>query len=421
MAWPDLGPNGYNLTDNNTVGVELRGPKGTVAKFTSADADYLEASGPIIDPTASFSVAGWCYRATQADGGIVNVDNASNRPWNIDVSGNAMRAYPNGGYIAYGPAAPPVGKWFFFCGSVNRQEVALGRVHMWVNGAEGATRDMDGAINATTSTVFRVGTRKAWNDSQSPFRIARLGVWARALSSAEQIALMNNGNGKLYSELTAGEKTGLTAYWDLGEASGNRADSHSGGYTLTDKNTVGSETAVNNAMEGKAASFVAANSESLSVTMAFGPDLVSGFTASGWYKPVTAVANGTVFLISDGASSYIRFYCDGSAPSTHYARFTDGTNDSYATLTGLTNGAWYHFVMWFDPATKKACCSINGAATVLGGAAAAVPTMTDVINVSLGAANTILLDEVAIWRRVLTADERTALYNSGAGKFYPFT
>jgi hypothetical protein len=30
------------------------------------------------------------------------------------------------------------------------------------------------------------------------------------------------------------------------------------------------------------------------------------------------------------------------------------------------------------------------------------------------------IDEVAIWSRVLTSDERTELFNAGAGKFYPF-
>ena len=31
------------------------------------------------------------------------------------------------------------------------------------------------------------------------------------------------------------------------------------------------------------------------------------------------------------------------------------------------------------------------------------------------------MDEVAIWDRVLTSDERAELYNAGSGFFYPFT
>jgi hypothetical protein len=30
------------------------------------------------------------------------------------------------------------------------------------------------------------------------------------------------------------------------------------------------------------------------------------------------------------------------------------------------------------------------------------------------------IDEVAVWDRVLTDDERAELYAAGAGKFYPF-
>lgn len=416
-----------DLTPSGTMGMLAYGPTGTVAKFTAADADYLEAASPIIVPTASFSVAGWCYRATQVDGGIVNVDNTSNRPFNIDLIGNSMRAYPNGGYIAYGPAAPPIGDWFFFCGSVNREELALGRVHMWVNGAEGATRDMDGAINATTGTVFRIGTRKAWNDSNSSFRMARVGVWSKALSLAEQTSLMNGGLGKSYAELSAADKVGLTAYWDLSEASGNRADSHST-YTLSDNNTVGSETAAHLIKSSGALKFVSGNPHLAGAVYNTNLGVDGAITVAAW---LNADQTGTQYQApvaqwgdSTTDKSFILYltYADVSFS----VRKADDSAEVPATLSvGATAGTWALFVGWYDPVADKVYLQKNNGTPAEAANTGGIKSGT-AANFYIGRGWQLginfagQVDEVGIWSRVLTADERTELYNAGAGKFYPF-
>jgi hypothetical protein len=418
-TWKDsVGTN--HLTDNNTVNLVYKGPVGTVAQFTSGDADYLEAASPILDMSASVSVAGWMYRPTAADGGIVNVDNASNRPFNIDVSGGTLRCYPNGGYIA-SLTAPPAGQWAFFCGLVNRQELALGRVHMYLNAVDGTTRDMDGAINATTSTVFRIGTRKAWNDSNSPFQMAYIGVWAKALTVAEQQSLMNGGAGKTYAQLTTADKVSLVAYWNLTEASGDRADSHAS-YTLTDKNTVQSATATNGSKSPAAASFVAANAESLELPSAF-PDLGLGsFSINYWIKGSTA-HSALTFGKGDTSSNVaeITLFQNGLVPQARM-------KTSFATGPDLVDGAWNMTTVVYD--------SVAGSLTTFtNNVAGSVVTGVEVYSLDPnpfyigsgrwgggpGYALNGVMDEFAIWNRVLTADERTALYNSGAGKFYPFT
>jgi hypothetical protein len=421
-TWKDsVGTN--HLTDNNTVGLIYKGPTGKVAQFTAGDADYLEAASPIIDISQSVSVAGWMYRPTAADGGVVNIDNATNRPFNIDVSGGSLRCYPNGGYIA-SITAPPAGRWAFFCGSVNRQELALGRVHMFLNGVDGTTRDMDGAINATTSTVFRVGTRKAWNDNNSPFQMAYIGVWQKALSVAEQQSLMNGGVGKAYADLTAAEKVGLLAYWDMDETSGDRADSHAS-YTLTDKNTVQSATATNGSKSAAAASFVAANSERLSGT-AVDISATTGMTVSFWVKWPSGGSYGQgVFTHDDVGANRCWTFDMPSATEIDFYVFDSDSGHSKSDKSALSADTWYHVVGWYDPADKKSKITVNGVAGNDGTALSNGPKQGPSQGINVGGYNASPyfggnVDEIAIWNRVLTADERTALYAAGAGKFYPF-
>jgi len=63
----------------------------------------------------------------------------------------------------------------------------------------------------------------------------------KQLSSSEISALYNSGSGLNYSELTAGQKTSLTSWYDMNEVSGTRVDSH-GSYNLNSINGVGSST-----------------------------------------------------------------------------------------------------------------------------------------------------------------------------------
>lgn len=68
-------------------------------------------------------------------------------------------------------------------------------------------------------------------------RMQCISFWKKVLSAEERSSLYNKGTGKLYSDLTSEQKSGLTAWWDLTELSGQRLDSHSNNH-LTDNNKV---------------------------------------------------------------------------------------------------------------------------------------------------------------------------------------
>ena len=213
---------------------------------------------------------------------------------------------------------------------------------------------------------------------------------------------------------------GLVSYWPLDETSGTRVDAV-GSNDLTDNNTVGYDTGVN----GNAASFVAANSEYLSSAAVLPMD--SDFTVSGWIN-LHAFTGAHNFVSMEGATGNTTLFSFWAftVSNVYLARFSNG---DYVDTTGTPNetpvlNEWTFFVLWSDGA--KGYLQINDHTpreAVLGARpTGAAPGFR--IGTRAGYTDqfsTSDIDEVAIWNRVLTEDERTELYNSGAGKFYPFT
>lgn len=211
---------------------------------------------------------------------------------------------------------------------------------------------------------------------------------------------------------------GLVAYWPLNEQSGDRYDVV-GKNHLTDTNTVGYAAGKN----GNAGSVISANTEYLVRT---DPDLgitpQSGYTVAGWVYSDSASApysSMLASLIKSWSSDYtFAIY----ANSTTMYQFFGSQGVAYASLSNVTFDAWNFVVAWYTPLTSKAGLQINNGIFVES-AAAAIQPITPGSQLFLGAypvSVTGKMDEIGIWSRPLDADERAALYNSGAGLFYPF-
>lgn len=195
---------------------------------------------------------------------------------------------------------------------------------------------------------------------------------------------------------------GMVSYWPLDEESGTRYDVI-GTNHLTDNNTVGFAAGKN----GNAASFVAANSESLSnAAVAIDP---SAWTFAHWVKMPSGGGNGIPVDIEN------LFYYWPSLDQV----YVYGTPTTDIGSPPPADGSWHLMVVWQDGNT--AGVQVDG-----GTPETAVLTPKAAANWNMRFVHPSFLldcavDEPAIWDRVLTADERTELYNSGAGKFYPFT
>jgi hypothetical protein len=235
--------------------------------------------------------------------------------------------------------------------------------------------------------------------------------------------------------------TDLVAWWSLDEESGTRYDAHTSGINLTDVNTTG----YISGKQGNAADFVHSNSERLEVTD--GNTLAisnSDFTIVGWVKIDTTNndpdVNWYIFHASEGdgvspfevAEFVVRY--ENHATSLQIAgSFYDDVNAAWITPVSADTAihdTWVWCLFEWDSASLEARCSMNngtpGTASASAGAAMTVTLDSVAINsISYGSSatrdnntNDMAVDELAVWSRLLTADEKSRLYASGAGLSY---
>ena len=208
--------------------------------------------------------------------------------------------------------------------------------------------------------------------------------------------------------------TGLVAWWTMDEISGMRKDSSYENH-LTDINTVGSTTG----RKGKAADFVTANLEHLTVA--------DNGLLSGGDVDFTLVAN--VYLDNNANTFVIMDKSDAASAYDYRLAHQAGTGfrfrvsaSAYVDSGAVTANAWHTVIAWHDSVNDTINIQVDN------GMVNSVPfsggTMDTANPLTLGAfANGTMgldgrLDEVAIYKRVLTSNQRAWLHNSGLGRSY---
>lgn len=214
---------------------------------------------------------------------------------------------------------------------------------------------------------------------------------------------------------------GLISYWSLDEASGTRADSH-GVNDLTDNNTVGSAVG----KQSNAADFELANAEYLS--RADNADLSTGdidFYFEAWIKVESTGTNMAVLSKDAGGSTReYGMYLAGGTVLRFYVFSAAGafTEISASTFGSLSTGVWYFVEGWHDATNNQLGVAVNGT-TNTSAYANGVKDASASFEIGRNS-NTNhfdgLIDGVGFWKRVLTSDERTELYNSGNGRDYAY-
>lgn len=217
---------------------------------------------------------------------------------------------------------------------------------------------------------------------------------------------------------------GLAAFWELEEASGNRADSHTNGYTLTDINTVGQQTG----KVGNCTQHEAASSEYLTITDAAAPLLSMGSGVSLTVAAWTYINDGSTdrFILSksDGGSGteYALYY----APIFFRFRIHDGTAsvdvDNNAS-GGMAVDTWFLCIARLDIDAGKITLRVNN--NTRTETTTARFAQNGASDFRIGAQHNASLfpmqgriDQGMVWRRALTDAEESYLYNGGAGRSY---
>ncbi len=218
----------------------------------------------------------------------------------------------------------------------------------------------------------------------------------------------------------------IVSYWKMNEFSDasapvTRIDSVTAiGNDLTDNNTTASEAGI----ISNAANFIAANTETLNRASNASLELGGNqlFTLTGWIRFRTIAPAGLTSNIIDkvgggGEGVWKVFNNFGTLTFTVYtAEFSAGGVSAIGTANVIDT--WYFFAAWYDGANVN--LSINNGATNSSANVTSAWDGAPKPDLRFGSGYTGDVDEVGFWKRVLTAGERTALYNGGAGLTYPF-
>jgi hypothetical protein len=216
----------------------------------------------------------------------------------------------------------------------------------------------------------------------------------------------------------------LVSYWSLDEASGNALDAH-GANDLSDNNTVGTATGKINGGRD----FERDNSEYF--RLADNASLSTGdidFTFTAWVKFETLTSGMTQVILSKWDDvldfEYWLAFFGSSDKLTFYVSSSGGTLTFTDTTAVASAGVWYFVVAWHDAAANTINLQVNDGAVASASHSAGVRDGASAFCIGAQANPTNytdgVIDEVGFWKRVLTSDERTQLYNAGAGLAYPF-
>lgn len=219
----------------------------------------------------------------------------------------------------------------------------------------------------------------------------------------------------------------LISWWDYeeeGDATFTRFDSHGSNHFNSNSNVYQFTTGlINNCVGDVAGGYLSRADSGLS-----GIDFTTGdFTLACWYNS-NATDNNTGLLSRYDTGSDNRMWSllvEGGQPT--FALSDDGTGGG-TTILALGSApaadAWHLCVAWRDTASNLIYLQVDNGTPVsaaFSGAATVHNGTVDLYALSLNASlygSALRADSAAIWSRMLTTDERTHLYNSGAGLQY---
>lgn len=212
--------------------------------LASASNQYLTvADSAAWDWSASggFTVCGWINHATlAATQYIVGKYTSGQREWSIGTGASRFIAVRMSGdgttqtNQSTTAQSSVAGTWYFLCLRYIPADTGA-QINIGVNNGTPSTYSYaSGLFNGTSRVVL--GGSDVSIASSVDGKLDRFGFWSRPLTAPEITQLYNSAAGLKYSDLDAGLKTNLVAYYDLDEETGDRVDSHAG-LNMTPVNT----------------------------------------------------------------------------------------------------------------------------------------------------------------------------------------
>jgi hypothetical protein len=215
---------------------------------------------------------------------------------------------------------------------------------------------------------------------------------------------------------------GLISHWQLDESQGTRFDSK-GTNHLSDNNTV---TQAAGKLGGAAVFSTAAGnylSKPDNADLSIQGDV--NFTFAGWFYLTSKSSYMGLLAKYDGAGlfEYSLYYDQGFDRLVWMVSNSSGVANQViaSSLGSPALNTWYYVVVWHDASANTINIQINNStADSAAHDPAGVKDGISAFELGQFAGNTAGLsgriDSVSFWKRLLTAAERTELWNNGAGK-----
>lgn len=294
------------------------------------------------------------------------------------------------------------------------RDISGNEVEMFINGTSVGTTTLGSSV--ANSDFLKVGGDTG---AYASVIIDEVGIWNKVLSQTEISNIYNSGIGQtMVAEFQVDTDGTLTddigTYWKMENTNSIASTS----LVLTNNNSVAFSTGkVNNAADFGTS---AAANKSLTRADDLGISGTSAMSVSGWLKLNVEASNDyTVWLHSstNGASRYFQLKYEYNGGTRRLRADFSGGQIFYTANLGTSN--WYHFVLT-RPASGDGEFFINGVSqgTVAIGSGTSASSFFNIGIDGDGSSLDLLglVDELAVWNKVLSAQEIADLYNSGNGQ-----
>lgn len=421
-TWPDLSGQGHTFTQTGVARPTKQTISGYPAVVFDGVDDWMDG-GNFADNLSSFTVF-VVYRQDSESAStyhplITKADNILTAAgWAISNEGFNMQAQEAGGSVFSGRIAGGfVGLADFHVRTY--EFVSKNNVHFYVDSAsdDDATFGTGGVANMSTTTTVRLAALGDLSLLFQEMSLRAAMIYSPAPSATDRTAIEAWLRGK-YGLPIPILQTSATAYWTLNEASATRYDATGNGNPLTEVHgAVGSATGTN----GVGAQFTAASGRYLQAASTTNLQIASTrpYTITAWVK---LQANHHQSLVVKGTAGVYEYQLYWNGSNAFGFTYNDAT---VAVPITYSASSFFFLEAFFDPSLNSIRLRVNNSDTAsttvtpasggagalgVGGDTANDPSNPDVADA--------IIDEVGIWRRLLTASERAQLY---AGAVWPFT